>query len=296
MEHFIKNYFDDDTKRESLNSLTREIFGFDFTDWYGDGYYTGEYIPYSFEINGKIVSNASANIMNFTMINMDGELTERTYIQIGTVMTAPNYRRMGFAGKLIREIIKDYGSTCDGIYLFGNLSALEFYSGLGFWKSMQYRVLVKNNIAAGNNADFICIEKVRDKRTEYVAMVRNAVYNSSFEQTNKFGLQMFYTGGFQNVYYSESLNCFASYDCDGKTLYLNSIIADRNISVTDILVQIPNIYERVIVGFTPREKDLELFDFEEFDGSADEYRLFCIGNTLKEIEENKLYFPHYSHA
>ncbi len=73
-------------------------------------------------------------IMKFVMINSNGEFVERTYIQIGTVMTRPEYRRRGLAGKLVKEIVKDYRDRCDGIYLFGNLSALDFYSELGFRK------------------------------------------------------------------------------------------------------------------------------------------------------------------
>lgn len=210
--------------------------------------------------------------MKFVMINSNGEFVERTYIQIGTVMTRPEYRRRGLAGKLVKEIVKDYRDRCDGIYLFGNLSALDFYSELGFWKSMQYRVSVKKDAA-----------------------VKKSVCNSAFEQTNKFGMQMFYTGGFQNTYYSESLHCFASYECTEKTLYLNSIISDKDISVADVLAKIPEDREKIIVGFTPKDRDLNMFEFEEFDG-ADDYRLFCMGNSLKEIEENKLYFPQYSHA
>lgn len=295
-EYLIEDYFSDDIKREKLNSLTREIYGFDFTDWYDSGYYTGEYIPYSIEMGEKIISNASANIMKFAMINSDGRFMERTYIQIGTVMTAPKYRRMGFAGKLVTEIIKDYRDKCDGIYLFGNLSALDFYSELGFWKSMQYRVIVKKDaVIKKYKPDFIKIENDKGKRLKYSAMVKSAVCNSAFEQTNKFGLQMFHTGVFQNIYYSESLNCFVSYECTEKTLYLNSVISDKDISVADVLAKIPTEREKIIVGFTPKENDLNMFELEEFDG-ADDYRLFCMGNTLKEIEENKLYFPQYSHA
>lgn len=211
-------------------------------------------------------------------------------------MTRPEYRRRGLAGKLVKEIVKDYRDRCDGIYLFGNLSALDFYSELGFWKSMQYRVSVKKDAAVKKSEpDFIRIENDRGNQAEYLAMVKKSACNSAFEQTNKFGMQMFYTGGFQNTYYSESLHCFASYECTEKTLYLNSIISDKDISVADVLAKIPEDREKIIVGFTPKDRDLNMFEFEEFDG-ADDYRLFCMGNSLKEIEENKLYFPQYSHA
>lgn len=296
MKRIVKNYFDDDTMRESLNDLTRETFGFDFRNWYDSGYYTGEYIPYSIEMDGKIISNASANIMKFVKVEENEETTERTYIQIGTVMTAVKHRRKGYAGKLIKEIIKDYKDQCDGIYLFGNLSALDFYSELGFWKSNQYKVSIKKDaIIEKVNPDFMVIEDDVKKQELYLNKVKSAVPNSSFDQSNRFGLQMFYTGEFENVYYSESLNCFVSYEMDEKTLYLNSIIADKVISVRNILTRISEKFDRIEVGFTPRIGEDGSFDFEKYDG-GDDYRLFCLGDTLKEIEECKLYFPEYSHA
>lgn len=39
----------------------------------------------------------------------------------------------------------------------------------------------------------------------------------------------------------------------------------------------------------------DLFDAEPYDG-AEDYRLFYLGDTLKSIEQEKLYFPEFSHA
>lgn len=294
--NLIKNYFDDGRKREALNALTRETYGFDFRKWYQGGYYTGEYIPYSIELDGNIISNASANIMKFAQKDTDGEWLERTYIQIGTVMTTPEHRRKGLAGSLIREIVKDYQDKCDGIYLFANLSALDFYKELGFWNGRQYRTFVKKDAKIEKRkSDFIRIEKDEERCRQYMATVRNGAHSSALEQTNKFGLQMFYTGGFENVYYSESLDCFVSYECEKDTLFLDSIISDKEIPIEEVLARMPGGFDKMIIEFTPKERELTLFRFEPYDG-AEDYRLFCMGNTLKEIEEKKLYFPTYSHA
>ena len=61
----VKDYMRDDTLRHELNALTRETFGFDFESWVTNGYFEGDYIPYSFEEDGKILANVSANIMTF---------------------------------------------------------------------------------------------------------------------------------------------------------------------------------------------------------------------------------------
>ena len=122
-----------------LNELTRDTFGFDFESWVTKGYFEGDYFPYSYMDEGRIVSNVSANRMKFMQ---NGSI--RYYVQIGTVMTDENYRRQGLAAKLMKHVIEEYEQECDGIYLFGNLSALGFYQKLGFKIENQYRYYVKD--------------------------------------------------------------------------------------------------------------------------------------------------------
>lgn len=139
--NFITNYMNDAEKRHMLNDLTRRTFCFDFEDWVTGGFCEGTYIPYSFEENGRIVSNASANIMDFVQ---NGK--RRKYIQIGTVMTDEAYRRRGLAGKLVRKILDDNLDSCDGVYLFANLDALDFYRALGLSEGAQYQYTLKKGV------------------------------------------------------------------------------------------------------------------------------------------------------
>lgn len=82
------NYMQDATLRHALNDLTRKTFCFDFENWVTGGYFEGDYIPYSYVEDGKVLSNVSVNRMQFMQ---NGE--ERNYIQLGTVMTDENYRK-----------------------------------------------------------------------------------------------------------------------------------------------------------------------------------------------------------
>ena len=54
-----------DTMRHALNELTEKTFEFNFESWVTNGYFEGDYIPYSFMSEGKIISNVSANRMKF---------------------------------------------------------------------------------------------------------------------------------------------------------------------------------------------------------------------------------------
>ena len=61
----ISDYMTDDSLRKLLNELTRKTFGFDFDGWVKGGFFEGDYIPYSFVEDGKMLSNVSANRMHF---------------------------------------------------------------------------------------------------------------------------------------------------------------------------------------------------------------------------------------
>ena len=135
----ISNYMNDDTYRHMLNELTRKTFGFDFESWVTHGYFEGDYIPYSFMSEGRIISNVSVNRMKFMQ---NGAM--KYYILIGTVMTDESYRKRGLAAKLMKHVIEEYEQECDGIYLFGDLSALGFYQKMNFMVENQYRYYVKD--------------------------------------------------------------------------------------------------------------------------------------------------------
>lgn len=85
-----------------------------------------------------MVSNVSANRMTFLQ---NGSL--RHYIQLGTVMTEEGHRCQGLARRLMEQMLEIFIPVSDGIYLFGDLSALGFYEKMGFRKVNQYQYYLK---------------------------------------------------------------------------------------------------------------------------------------------------------
>ena len=289
----VSNYMRDDTLRHALNDLTKKTFGFDFEGWVTGGYFEGDYIPYSLIEDGKIISNVSANRMTFLQNGVD-----RNYIQIGTVMTDEAYRRQGLAKKLMEHVIKQYKDDCDGFYLFANPDAVVFYNRCGFSREMEYRYSVKNEFCMRKSAGEIFISvNAADKqmKQKYMNMVRRSAANSSLEQLNKFGLQMFYTADMENVYYSTDMDCFIVAEIEENTLLLQSIVSENNVALMDILQRVRGEYHKCQLGFVPAMKDMDICTAEKYDG-ADDYRLFYLGEQLKSIENEKLYFPELSHA
>lgn len=46
---FVIGIGKDDKFRKSFNTLTKKTFGFNFEQWYQDGYWKDKYIPYSLQ-------------------------------------------------------------------------------------------------------------------------------------------------------------------------------------------------------------------------------------------------------
>ena len=287
----ISGYMRDEKSRHMLNALTRKTFGFDFEGWVTNGYFEGDYIPYSLVENGVMISNVSANKMRFTQ---NGAI--KNYIQLGTVMTDESYRKQGLAAKLMQHVIKEYENKCDGIYLFGNLSAVGFYRKMGFVIANQYRYFVKEEFCnSGKTGEpFIPVSEMgEDIKQKYRELVRRSCPHSAFEQINKFGLQMFYTSGMDSVYYSSDLDCFIVKEQDGDTV-LSSVLCKEKACLAEVIKRI-DVRNRLWLGFVPLGEDEALCDCLLYDG-ADEYRLFYRGSELESIERDKLYFPDLSHA
>ena len=243
--------------------------------------------------DGKIISNVSANRMTFLQNGVD-----RNYIQIGTVMTDEAYRRQGLAKKLMEHVIKQYKDDCDGFYLFANPDAVVFYNRCGFSKETEYRYSVKNEFCMGKSAGeiFMPVNTADEQmKQKYMDMVRRSAVNSSLEQLNKFGLQMFYSADMENVYYAKDMDCFIVAEMEENTLHLQSIICENHVTLLDVLQRVKGEYHNCQLGFTPALKDMDICVAEQYDG-ADDYRLFYLGEQLKSIENEKLYFPELSHA
>ena len=283
---FIRGYMDCEEYRRLLSELTGEIFGFSFENWYNSGFFEGEYIPYSYVENDKIIANASANIMKFAY---NGE--EKFYIQIGTVMTRPEYRKQGLAKSLVEKILAEYKTAADGFYLFANLNALEFYEKIGFKRQDQWIYTV-----GGSKDGISLIEGFypvgKEYRDTYVKMLKCAKLNAAFDHINRCSLQMFYTMEMDNVYYNSELNCFAVMHAEGDVLYLDSIISGNELDLMT-MIQNKGEYSKIVLGFTPKDK--ASLNAERYDGE-DDYRFYYMGANLECIEIDKLFLPIMSHA
>lgn len=173
---------------------------------------------------------------------------------------------------------------------------LVFYEKMGFKTLNEYRYFVKEEFLGRNDckAAFQPLSDMDDDvKKHYLDMVRNCLDLSSFAQINKYGLQMFYTGEFNNVFYAKDLDCFVILEQEDGTK-LQSILCRENVPLSEIMKCI-DLQNGCALGFTPRKEDMDICTCEKYDG-ADDYRLFYKGKELESIERDRLYFPELSHA
>jgi GNAT superfamily N-acetyltransferase len=131
---FIKDYKHDLKSRASFCRLAKDTFGIDFDGWFSQGYWNENYICYSMEYGGEIISNVSVNLIRLIM---DGRETDA--VQIGTVMTHPEHRRRGLAKSLLERAIGDFSGRYTFFFLAADKAAVPLYESCGFETARTYK-------------------------------------------------------------------------------------------------------------------------------------------------------------
>ncbi|MEG0457809.1 MAG: GNAT family N-acetyltransferase, partial [Oscillospiraceae bacterium] len=234
--------------RESFFDLAKKTFDLSFRNWYENGYWSENYIPYGIFDDKKILSNVSVNI-----IDTIWQGVSKRYIQIGTVMTDIEYRNKGLAKQLINYIIEQWKNSCDCIYLFANDSVLDFYPKFGFSKAIEHQYIMSivpkpeklKKLDMTDDKDIAILKQYYLKSNPF----------SALPMINNFGLIMFYCSSFlQNcVYYCEAFDAVVIISQEDKKLICYDIFCDNNKSMNNILSAIVNNEtNNVILQFTPK--------------------------------------------
>ncbi|WP_414705309.1 GNAT family N-acetyltransferase [Pseudobacteroides sp.] len=287
---FVVDYKNNDQLRNSLNSLTKRIYGFDFEEWYQNGYWKDGYIPYSIVDGNNIVSNVSVNVIDFLVM---GE--KRTYIQIGTVMTEKEYRKKGLNGFLMEKVLGNWRGRCDLIYLFANDSVLDFYPKFGFNSAHEYQHS-KEIFSENNSFDFVKLNMSDEENKNFLFnKVNQSLHFSQISMDNKASLVMFYCTSFmdQNVYYIKRFDAVVIAEFNESILYINDIFCEKEVLLNDIILSMTNKeIKKVVLGFTP--KDTASFDATLL--KQEDTTLFILDDRCGIFDNKKIMFPILSHA
>ncbi len=281
----VKNYRTNDTLRASFNKLTNETFGFDFNDWYNNGYWNDNYIPYSIIIDNEIAANVSVNIMNF---NDNGII--RHFIQLGTVMTKPEYRNKGLIRILMNEIENDYPDV-DGTFLFANDEVLEFYKKFGFTEANEYQY--SKNVTITNEASAVKAP-MNDKSDwdKVKAAIDESTPNGAFEFVGNSDLNMFYLSSFMRESVYKIGDSIVIADKDGGELTIHGVFSKEPADLESVINAFGSEVKTVKLCFTPKNTigyTLTLYKEEDC-------TLFVKGEALTNFSSERKIFPTLSHA
>lgn len=284
------NYRDNKMLRSSFDRLTEKTYGFNFKQWYENGYWEDKYIPYSLLDGDEVVSNVSVNIMDFIILE-----EQKRYIQIGTVMTAEEYRGQGLSRILMERVIKEWEDKCDLIYLFANDSVLDFYPKFGFEQCDEYQYSIKR-IKEGKSEKIIRMnmDSKIDRKFVY-NMVCNAIPLSKVFMKNNVSLIMFYCTYFMkdSIYYIEDYDTIVICDFHEDILYIQDVFATKEIDLDKIINAMMNEKtKKVVLGFAPNN----ITSYEKSLVNEEDTTLFIKMGKENPFKIRDLMFPVLSHA
>lgn len=253
---FISDYKNINKYRLSFNELANNTFGVDFEKWYQYGFWNDSYLCYSYVDQDNVVANVSISKLNIIL-----DKKEFKGLQVGTVMTHPDYRNMGLSKSLMEIMLKELEPNFDFVYLFANKSVLDFYPKFGFKKAEQYRfsseIKIKSNyekakmLDINNEEDRKIIKRLSRERIpiSQICSVKNGEAILGWYCVNVFN---------ENIFYLKEDDVIVIFKTENEVLHLYDIVSKNNIMISEILEKISNFeIKRVVFYYTP-----DYFDFQ----------------------------------
>ncbi|EAE9390156.1 GNAT family N-acetyltransferase [Listeria monocytogenes] len=286
----ISDYKDNKMYRDSFNKLAESTFDINFEEWFRSGFWNDKYVCYSYIDNNEVISNVSINKMNLIY---QGE--NYSALQIGTVMTHPNYRGQGLAKNLLNHVIAKYEDQYDFLYLFANDTVLDFYPKFGFERieessftvdacNLKKKASKLKKLNPDNKTDFQLISRIVSER---------APLSNILDVKESEDLLMFYVliALKNELYYLEELDVIVLMEQEGTDLYVLDILSTKKLDVVEVLSYLSTKkIETIHLLFTPEKS--KYIDAAYIIETKD--MLFVRPNVL--TSENYFLFPATSHA
>ncbi|EAG6862501.1 GNAT family N-acetyltransferase [Listeria monocytogenes] len=286
----ISDYKDNKMYRDSFNKLAESTFDINFEEWFRSGFWNDKYVCYSYIDNNEVISNVSINKMNLIY---QGE--NYSALQIGTVMTHPNYRGQGLAKNLLNHVIAKYEDQYDFLYLFANDTVLDFYPKFGFERieessftvdacNLKKKASKLKKLNPDNKTDFQLISRIVSER---------APLSNILDVKESEDLLMFYVliALKNELYYLEELDVIVLMEQEGTDLYVLDILSTKKLDVVEVLSYLSTKkIETIHLLFMPEKS--KYIDAAYIIETED--MLFVRPNVL--TSENYFLFPATSHA
>lgn len=279
---FDYDYKNTDFRREALNRMTKETWGFSFERWYQNGFWPDSCVPYSLFDLQKMVSHVTATIFTFAL---EGKTLKA--LQLGTVMTDPDYRGRGLSRWLIDRVLEDFEQQVDFVFLYANDSVLDFYPKFGFKRAPEFFAVAeltgKDRIAA-NKADVRKLD-VKQHQDQQILMRIASQTTAQYRMTPLQNQSMlFLYSGFSelsflenSLYYFPEMDAVAIASVKEDTLAVYDILSPKKVPLDYIISSLSDSQtKRAELYFLPEElSSFSVFPLEQKDST-----LFVRGTDL----------------
>jgi ribosomal protein S18 acetylase RimI-like enzyme len=250
---FIKDYKHNDIYRASFNELAKNTFQIDFEPWYKLGFWNDRYICYSFLDGEKIIANVSVSKMEMMI---EGQLKKA--IQIGTVMTHPNYRKQGLAGHLMNKVIAEYEHENEIFLLFSEEDvSVGFYKKYGFKQLQESKFTVAVQPTTKNSQpQKLSIEANKQMILDYYTKKKSSRSFDIEKGEHILGFYGVYVFG-NALYYVEDLDVVVVYTTSEEKLHLYGVFSDHEVLFNELINYIATEKTtEVVFHFTPNFEDI----------------------------------------
>jgi len=255
---FYKDYKKNETLRKSFNELATLVFGIQFEDWYQKGYWNNRYIPFSYVVEDKVIANVSVNLLDFVI---DGK--RKKAIQIGTVMSHPDYRNLGLSASLMNKVLEEYDQQYDFMYLFANKTVLEFYHKFGFKSVDEYQFSMNYRSRSIDSTGIRKLDTTKkdDLNFIYQFASKRIAFSNVFGTQNAKGLFMYHCINVfeDHLYYLEKEDAIVIFEQEGNQVDIFDIVSKQEVNIQDILSKITkNDSNKIVFHFTPDYEGLQI--------------------------------------
>ncbi|GAM15376.1 GNAT family N-acetyltransferase [Mesobacillus selenatarsenatis] len=248
----VSDYRQSEALRNSFIQLAADIFGLNFKSWHEHGYWDERYIPFSYADGDMIVANVSVNELDFII-----EGKSYKALQIGTVMTHPEYRNKGLSASLMNHVLDVYQGKYDFMYLFANDRVLDFYPKFGFEEVEEYQYAAK--ISAGQGG----FELRKLELADDLDLIEKTVYervpvSKTFSTANSSGITMYHILNVfpDHLYYHAEEDAVVIFTMENRVVQLYDVISTATINIKNIVAGFGET-DCIEFHFTPDYRDLQ---------------------------------------
>jgi len=284
-----ERYHDNPHLRAELNALTHQTYGFDFEAWYQAGFWQADNQPCSLVRDGKMLANASANLLDFTL---GGQ--HLRCVQIGTVMTTPEARGRGYSRYLMEVLVERWAGQCDLLYLFANSTVLDLYPKFGFRRVVEHEYY--QPWSAQQRATTFHPVNLDDgeQRQRFIDALEKSCPQARLSLAPNVPLTMFYCDGpyREAVFHSSEHEAYVVIEHDGERMVLVDVFCERELVLADVMAELVTATTReVVLGFAPLHGDGFATRVVDNDDA-----LFVWGAAPTSVDGQALMFPLLSHT